>query len=963
MRTTLPKFISQLCRLAILGACLCLTVLAQDSDPLQPEVPTGITGTRTLAPRIRLFVREARDVPFDETISAVTVVDEATVTAEISGGTVLRLKGVDFGETLVIVMTPRGRRTLLIEVIGHPLTNPFEARRGTALAQAAASGPISGTYMLSFSPPSGGLPALLNQHIEYRQKLSADRTLRVSSDLFKFFGHGRERDIPFAASSFGLNQLSLGLSMPGIELDLLDSDLEVSQLSFHGYALRGLHLVSTRESRLRGIEVFAGMARPPLTLFGGESGRVFGALMPLLEKKNGLSLRGGFFLVSPGASQANGKSGIIWQTEARYKPNDDTEAEAELNFSAGAVSWRAALGLRRGAFNFTGEASRLDRRSPLVRVGAQPGGRTSYAATLLWQPSTRFNGSVSYSRTRPAQADSNSRGFTLSNSTLLAGASFRLSRESSLGFRYAEQSVETGGSGKFNFNLHSRSFTASYSTRFANRWSNNFEARYSLSRDARVRDEMERGFELHNELTRSWERWTASAFLNYTNNTPSLASLILQNPDLLPPAVRHVFEADPAGFLSLYGNELGQFLNGVELQQTRSTEAGVRLQGAFSRYSLTGEARYSKGEIAAREARGFHTSFSVTAQLDAANSISVSASRAFIMSSEGISNSTSANGLLTISYVHRFGAASGGGFQFTRLLGLDRGRVKGRVFYDLNSNGVDDPDEPGLANARIQLDSGRAITTDAQGRFRISSVTQGEHTVALSADELGVELRASTPTEQHITVSPRETVEVGFGVSNFGFVGGRIYNNLSLAERPEMRDAPGVAGVRMRLRPAGASPDACRTQTVNADGEYEFRNLAPGSYLLELDVDSLPPDYQTPAQTNWTLKVVPLRGSYLDVALAAQRAVSGIVFVDTDGDGQFDPNKDEPVEGARVVAGRFEAVTGRGGAYILRNLPAGKMELHAVSSAGAAGSQLTLELEAEPVIRRHLNLIITRTPN
>ncbi|MBV9211725.1 MAG: hypothetical protein JOZ52_13885, partial [Acidobacteria bacterium] len=804
--------------------------------------------------------------------------------------------------------------------------------------------------MLSVAPPLGGAPALLNQHIDYRQKLSDGRILRVSSDLFKFFGRGREPAFPFAASSFGLNQLSLGVSMKDMELDLLDSDLDISQLSFNGYALRGLHLVSTSESRLRGLEVFAGMARPPLKLFGGQSGRVFGALVPLLAKKNGLSVRAGFFVASAGENQLSGESGMVWQADARYRPNDDTKAEAEVNFAEGGLSWRAALALRRGAFNFTGEAARLDRHSPLVGVGAQPGGRASYAATLLWQPSTRFNGSVSYSRTRPAQADSNSRSVTLSSSTLLAGASFRLNRESSLGFRYAEQGLETSGSGKFNLNLQTRSFTASYSTRFANRWSNNFEARYSLSRDAHVGDEMERGFELHNELSRSWERWTASAFLNYTQNTSSLASLVLQNPDLLPTPVRHVFEADPVRFLSAYRDTLAQFLNGVELPQTKSAEAGLRLQGAFSRYSLMGEARYSRGEIAAREVSSFHTSFSVTARLDAANSVSVSASRAFVMNAEGVSNNPIGNGLLTISYVHRFGASSGGGFQFTRLLGLDRGRVKGRVFYDLNSNGVDDPDEPGLANAKIQLDAGRAITTDEQGRFRFSSVKQGAHTVSLSADELGVELRASTTTEQQISVSPREMVEVGFGVSNFGFIGGRIFNNLSLVEKPEMKDAPGVAGVRMRLRAVGASPEACKTQTVNADGEYEFRNLAPGSYLLELDLDSLPPDYQTPAETSWTLKVVPLRGSYLDVALVAQRAVSGVVFVDKDGDGQFDSQKDEAIEGARVVAGRFEAVTGRGGAYILRNLPAGKLELHALNHAGAAGSALTIELDAEPAI-------------
>jgi hypothetical protein len=199
--------------LAIFSASIAVSVLAQsslDSETETPktEVPTGTIGSRALAPRVTLFVNDARNVPFDETISAATVVDEEIVAAEIIGGRTLRLKGVDFGETLVIVMTPRGRRTLMIEVIGHPLTNPLAANRAAAAGMAEANSPVTGSYMLSFSPSFGGVPAFLSQHIEYRQKLSQERTLRVSSDIYNFFGRGGELAFPVEAARFGLNQLS-----------------------------------------------------------------------------------------------------------------------------------------------------------------------------------------------------------------------------------------------------------------------------------------------------------------------------------------------------------------------------------------------------------------------------------------------------------------------------------------------------------------------------------------------------------------------------------------------------------------------------------------------------------------------------------------------------------------------------------------------------------------------------------
>lgn len=90
----------------------------------------------------------------------------------------------------------------------------------------------------------------------------------------------------------------------------------------------------------------------------------------------------------------------------------------------------------------------------------------------------------------------------------------------------------------------------------------------------------------------------------------------------------------------------------------------------------------------------------------------------------------------------------------------------------------------------------------------------------------------------------------------------------------------------------------------SASGMYQFNDLAPGSYLIELDSESIPPDFLLPKKTSWTVTVESLRGSYLDIALAAQRAVSGTVFTDRDGDGKFDSKVDEPLAGARVVAGR-----------------------------------------------------------
>jgi len=105
---------------------------------------------------------------------------------------------------------------------------------------------------------------------------------------------------------------------------------------------------------------------------------------------------------------------------------------------------------------------------------------------------------------------------------------------------------------------------------------------------------------------------------------------------------------------------------------------------------------------------------------------------------------------------------------------------------------------------------------------------------------------------------------------------------------------------------------------------------------------------------------LPLQAVYLDIPIAAQRAISGIVFIDKDGDGRFDPQKDEAIEGARVAVGKVEAATGAGGSYILRNLPSGSLTISACIPGGRCSAPITIELSAEPTIRRGVDLGLPR---
>ena len=411
--------------------------------------------------------------------------------------------------------------------------------------------------------------------------------------------------------------------------------------------------------------------------------------------------------------------------------------------------------------------------------------------------------------------------------------------------------------------------------------------------------------------------------------------------------LQRAFAVDPALFLETNNDSLALLLPGVELPQTRGLDAGLRLQKAFSRINLAGEVRYSASQILEREQRNFAASVSINLRLDAANSLQVSGSRAF--------GSGSQSGL-TVSFVHRFGAGSGGGLQLSRLLGLERGKIQGRVFFDQNGNGQDDANEPGVAGMKVQLGGDRSATTDAGGRFQFD-VNSGGYQVSLISEDLGERWRASTMTEQRGFLAARQTVNISFGITDYGLLAGRVFNDVSQTGEQGAGSSPGVPGVRLTLRPVNANGLATNV-IVDGSGAYEFRSVPPGHYTLELDPASLPADFRMLRQTSWPVLVRPLSNFYLDIPISAQRAVSGVVFIDQDGDGKFNPEKDQAVEGALVVTGTAEVTTGKRGAYILRNLPSGAIKIRARTQAGGESAVLSISLGAEPTRRSGVNFTV-----
>jgi hypothetical protein len=901
---------------------------------------------------IKLLLHGTRELTLDEAVVAVTVVDPNVATAETTGERVVLVKGLAAGETALIISGKSSRSTYLVQIMRPPRA---ATPRAKSSGLSGRDDPLSGYYALHFSPGFNASPSLIRHDFAFAQKLSGSRALRASGELFNFIGRGGRTLAQPLGTGFGANRITLGLDSPDSRFDALDSELDVSRLSFVNYTMRGAHFVSTPGSRWRGAELFAGAARPQPSFFNEGEGLLAGAFVPVLQD-SGLRVRAGAFFISPRRRESARKGGLVFQTEARYAPNAKTNAEAEAAYANGGLSWRTRLDLQLAALDFHGELFRLDPRSPLVGIGAQTVARETKLFSLRWQPAARFAASLGYNRTTNFPS-STTRRAELNSRTLTATVAYAPARGTRFGFSFKKQEIETPTSIRtpFTFDLRTSAATFKYDQSLGRRLANDLEARLTLSDEGNTGERLARGFSLREQLRYSWRRGSVAGFVNYRSNTPSLTGLVLRNPSLLPAESRAAFAADPALFLLLNRDALPRLLPEVDLPVTRNTEIGARLQSAFSRLHVAAEVRYGAGDALAHNDRSLLATFSADLKLDAANSIQVSGARASSF------NTPESRTSVTVSYVHRFGAESGGGFQFSKLLGLSRGRIQGRVFYDLNGDGQDDAGEPGAGGMRVELDGGHVQTTDARGRFGFGSLAPGEHSVALVSGELGVSILASNDALRRLVLPARGTLDVSFGVTNFGFAAGQVFNDLFLSGAASANGSPGVDGVRVLLRPASsvsgnAAPPLATV--VSSRGTYEFRHLRPGSYLLEIDPASIPADFRQPEQKVWTIAVNPLRGSILDLPLVAQRAVSGVVFIDTDADGKFDPNRDEVVEGATVMAGCQAVRTNRQGAYILRNLPAGATEVTAYAPRGRKGETRNIELGVTPAYVKNLDLAI-----
>lgn len=310
----------------------------------------------------------------------------------------------------------------------------------------------------------------------------------------------------------------------------------------------------------------------------------------------------------------------------------------------------------------------------------------------------------------------------------------------------------------------------------------------------------------------------------------------------------------------------------------------------------------------------------------------------------------------------------------TQDLTLDAGlappvnRVSARVWADVNGDGRQTPDEPGVDGVQVKLrtEDGTQVAmtiTGFDGQYAFEDMPDGAYLVCFDLANLPPAVADFTPSAggndsaadaagctRRVTVGlgKREDHSLGAGlVAPADRVAGRIWFDGNRNGRQDGGEA-GIAGTPVRLT-KGDGTDAGAT-TTGVEGRYRFDGIPDGTYQVCFESKAFPPPY---AADQWTRPLVAggVADSRVDLSTGCtppvtvgvghrhqstvdagvvlpRNRVGDLLWLDRNADGL--PQQGEP--GAAGVAVRLKDAAGRvvagtrtglDGRYLLDDLPDG----------------------------------------
>jgi protocatechuate 3,4-dioxygenase beta subunit len=281
--------------------------------------------------------------------------------------------------------------------------------------------------------------------------------------------------------------------------------------------------------------------------------------------------------------------------------------------------------------------------------------------------------------------------------------------------------------------------------------------------------------------------------------------------------------------------------------------------------------------------------------------------------------------------------------------------ISGTVFNDVTGGGVQQSGAVGLAGVTVFLDANNTgvfaagdttATTDANGNYSFTNLAAGTYHVV---EVLPTGFLQTTSSSTAITLIAGQIVSaVNFGDFKMVSISGSVLQDTTSNGICHKYEA-GLAGVTVFLdtNNTGVFAVGDTTATTDANGNYSFANLGPGTYHV---AEVLPTGFtQT---TTSPAAIVTSSGTNVSgvnfgdsqaVSTSASASISGTVFKDTSGSGVL-TSCEAGLAGATVfldannngvfAAGDKTATTDANGNYSFTNLAAGTYHVVEVLPTG-----------------------------
>lgn len=282
------------------------------------------------------------------------------------------------------------------------------------------------------------------------------------------------------------------------------------------------------------------------------------------------------------------------------------------------------------------------------------------------------------------------------------------------------------------------------------------------------------------------------------------------------------------------------------------------------------------------------------------------------------------------------------------------GSFSGLVFKDLNSDGLRQPDEPGLPGQTVVSGDGKEAVTDESGHYAINSVAGKMAVLTLDSTKIPYGYTATGPMRREIPIVQNETVEADFGLVPRSEFTGIIFNDLNGNGKYDPTDV-GVKKVRVRLEDG-------ETARSNNIGVYSFPKIVAGEHTALLDLSTLPQGYLPQDVPKKSFTVFEGLRFEMNFPLRAVRVVSGRVFVDRNGNRTFDGGE-KGLANVEVVLGRESVRTDADGWYLFDRLNKGVYPLTVSPGDLPAGMSApepdTITLQDDPITISERNIAVS----